>query len=235
MCFVSWLETRNQGIEDASICRRRCVDRGARGYRARTRGEAGRGTDAELAAAVADDSRARHERDAGVRRLVLRQGRQHPPARGVLQPEHETGIRHPRRTEQPHRARRSRSGTTDAFPDRPPMGRARDQSAEGVRPEEADVDDRRERIHQQHHAPHAGRLRRRAVRRRGEQEHAAEDHVPAGRSRVHRSADRHGRLVHDRGQHTTGAHDVGDGRRTEDQRPRNDRPWSRTRTRAWNR
>ena len=78
-------------------------------------------------------------------------------------------------------------------------GAVLDRAAEGLRQQEGDVDDRRQRPHQHRHAAHPGRLHRRALRRRGEQEHAADAEVPARRPGLHRGADEHRREVHRHG------------------------------------
>ena len=74
-------------------------------------------TDSCRAGASADavDPRARLQRHAGVRRLVPRQGRLRLRHGRLLQPEHQGGIRHSRRAEQPHRPGRPRSGPADAL------------------------------------------------------------------------------------------------------------------------
>ena len=80
----------------------------------------------------------------------------------------------PGRPEQPHRAGPARSGAADAFQRRPPVGRVHDQAAEGFRHQETELDDRRQRLHQHHHAPHQrpttsssrSRMRRTRTRRR---------------------------------------------------------------------
>ena len=122
------------------------------------------------------------ERHARVRGLVLRQGRQRSAcwsATSTATRSRSSTFRSARTTASsragPIRASRRTSR-------RPPVGRLHDQAAEGLRHQEADVDDRRQRLHQHDHAAHAGRLHRRAVRGRGEQEHAAEAQVPARRS-----------------------------------------------------
>src|SRR5262245_34560321 len=196
---------------------RRCVDRRDPGWGRRERKGHGRRTtrhrpDAKRAAAVADDSRARLERDRRLRRLVLRQGRQHIRAGRLFQSQYQAGVRYSDRAEQPDRAGRARSGAADAFSPRTSMGRLHRQAAEGSRQQEADLDDRRQRIYQRHHPPHTGRLHRRTVRGRGEQEHAAEVEVRSQRHDRGRRANRRGGEVQRGRRHTADADGMGDGR-----------------------
>ena len=99
------------------------------------------------------------------------------------------------------------------------VGRVHDQAAEGLRHQEAELDDRRQRLHQHDHPPHDARLHRRAVRGRGEQEHAAEAQVRAERpDRSPGPPSGNRREVHRHGRRAGAADRVDLGRGREDQR-----------------
>ena len=99
---------------EAAVNRRRdmCAA-GARSAMRRRRSCVGAATHAGAAQGV---RRQRHRR---VRRLVRQPGRQPQLSRRLLQPQLAAGARHPDRSEQPDRARRSRHGAADAFSARP--------------------------------------------------------------------------------------------------------------------
>ena len=115
-----------------------------------------------------------------LRGLVLRQGRQRQRCSSATSTatRSRSSTFRPGRTTASSRAGPIRGSRRISCPGRQ-WGAVLDQAAEGLRQQEADVDDRRQRPHQHHHAAHAGRLHRRAVRGRGEQEHAADAEVPA--------------------------------------------------------
>ena len=95
--------------------------------------------------------------------------------------------------EQPHRAGRPRLRAADALPAGPPVGRVHDPAAEGLRRQEAHLDDRRQRPDHQHPAERAPAVSGRAVRRERHGQHAAGAALRAGRrasTPVRRSASR---------------------------------------------
>ena len=168
----------------------------------------------------------------GLRGLVPERRRQLHPAARLLQPQSEADARHPGRSEQPHRARRSRPGSADVLPAAPRLGRVRDQGAEGLRHREAlHLDDRRQRQDRVDSGRPDQGLSDRAVQGRRGRQHAAEAQVRAHRQDVHRAAGGHRAPAHRRGRAAGDARGVhhrrparGRGRRTR-RRPRASRAW----------
>ena len=118
-------------------------------------------------------ARARSERHAGLRRVVLQQGRRGTLLVGYFNRNTKQELDIPVGPNNRIEPGGPDHRPADALPVGPLVGRVHDQGAEGLRRQEADVDARRQRPHQRDHDAHQARLDPRAVRGSGEQEHAA--------------------------------------------------------------
>ena len=189
------------------------------GWRTVSAGRSGAGP----LAAVATDSRARvRASPAPSKAGTTDKDGSHQPARRLLQPEHEAGVRHPGRSEQPHRAGRARSGAADAFRPGPSVrrsSRSRCRRTSATKKLTWTLDRATARPTSIPLHTEAG-LRRRAVRGRRLEEHAAGAEVPAGRRGVDRPARRHGGDVHRDARRAAPADGVGDRRGREAERRR---------------